>query len=103
MDVIKYFSDRICEELNDAHEYAKNEFTLKAMDTSWAKTFIEMANAELVHATKLYQMFDQFYQIMTKSVAEIPESMEEARDSIIEVYTTKYPTVKGIIDLYNKS
>ena len=90
MDIIKYFSEKIPDELDGACEYAKNAFTLKAMDQMWAKSFIEMASQELVHASKLYQMFDQFYQNMTKSVNEIPDSMEEVRDNLIETYTTKY-------------
>ena len=102
MDVVKYFKEQIADELEGALEYAKNAFTMKAMDPSWAKQFIDMASMELNHATRLYSMFEQFYQITSKGFNELPEYIEETRDCIIDCYTTKQVMIKGLIDLYNK-
>lgn len=102
MDVVKYFHDQIKEELEGAIEYAKQAFVMKAMDPNWSKSFIEMASQELNHAGKLYGMFEQFYQISSKSINEMPEYIDEARENIIECYTAKHSMVKNLIDLYNK-
>lgn len=102
MDVVKYFKDQIKEELEGAEEYIKQAFIMKAMDPNWAKNFVEMATQELNHAGKLYGMFEQFYQISSKSMTEMPEYIDEARENIIECYTAKHSMVKNLIDLYNK-
>ena len=102
MDVVKYFHEQIADELEGAMKYAKNAFVMKAMDQSWSKQFIEMAAQELNHAGKLYGMFEQFYQTASKSMTEVPEYIDEARENIIECYTTKQPMIKQLIDLYNK-
>ena len=98
---LEYFRDKICDELCGAKDYAKRAIEIKAMNSSWGKMLLEMSAAELSHATNLYRMFEEYYQIIQKHYTVVPEYVDDIRDEIVETYTEEYTKVKTIHDMYS--
>lgn len=99
---LEYFHDRICDELSGAEDYIKFAMEVRAMDASFAKQFVEMSAAELDHATRLYKMFEQYYQKASTAFSEIPAYMSDLKKCIVDKYMEEYPKIKAMHDAYNK-
>lgn len=99
---LEYFHDRICDELSGAEDYIKVAMEVRAMDASFAKQFVEMSAAELDHATRLYKMFEQYYQKATSTFSEIPAYMSDMKKCIVDKYMECYPKIKAMHEAYNK-
>ena len=99
---LEYFHDRICDELSGAEDYIKFAMEVRAMDPSFAKQFVEMSAAELDHATRLYKMFEQYYQKATTAFSEIPTYMSDMQKCVVDKYMDSYPKIKAMHEAYNK-
>lgn len=99
---LEYFHDRICDELSGAEDYITFAMEIRAMDASFSKQFVEMSAAELEHATKLYKMFEQYYQQAVKSFSTIPDHMSKIQKEIMEKYMSGYAKVKAMHEAYSK-
>ena len=102
MDLYMYYKEKIMDELDGAREYAIAAFNIKPMDMTSAKTYIDMAIGELGHASKLYAMFEQYYQTSSKSVTNMPDCISDTINDIVTYYTTNYAEVKNMVDLFTK-
>ena len=98
----EYLKDHICEELEDAKEYATHAIELKPMTAPWAKMFIDMANAELSHAAMLHKMFVEYYQKIAGSYSEVPDYIEEMYKETCRCYSSESAKAKYMIDMYSK-
>ena len=99
---LEYFRDKICDELCGAEEYVRLGMEIRAMDASFSKQLVDMSSAELEHATKLYKMFEQFYQQVTRAYDIIPEHMVEIQKEVSKRYSNGYVLVKALHDAYSK-
>lgn len=99
---MEYFKDQICEELDGAFEYAKKAIEIKAMVPNWGKMFIEMANAEIVHANNLFRMMNEYYAETQKAYTQMPDYIDQCKKETIDIYTEKSAKAKWLIELYNK-
>lgn len=99
---LEYFYDRICDELSGAEDYITFAMEVRAMDGNFSKQFVEMSAAELDHATRLYKMFEQYYQQAAKAFSTIPEHMTKMQKEIIDKYMTGYAKIKIMHEAYNK-
>lgn len=99
---LDYLKDKICDEVKDAKDYATKAIELKPMAPSWAKIFIDMANAELTHASSLYKMFVEYYQKIAGSFSETPSYIEDMYKDVIKCYTHGSAEARMIIDMYSK-
>lgn len=98
----EYFKNQINEELCGAKDYIKKAIELKPMNITWSKMLVDMSAAELNHATNLYKMFNEYYDIMAKKYSEVPEYIEEIRDEVIDCYAEKSAIVKAMHEMYAK-
>ena len=99
---LEYFHDRICDELSGAEDYIKFAMEVRVMDPSFGKQFAEMSAAELDHASKLYKMFEQYYQKATSVFSEVPKHMSDMHKCITDKYTDCYPKIIALHDAYKK-
>ena len=98
----EYLKEHICEELEDAKGYATRAIELKPMAIAWSKMLIEMASAELTHASYLHKMLVEYYQKIASTYTEIPDYIEESYKETCQCYTTNAAHAKYIIDMYAK-
>ena len=98
----EYFKNQICDELCGAKDYIKKAIELKPMNATWSKTLMEMSAAELSHATNLYKMFIEYYDIMAKKYEEVPDYLQDIRSDIIDCYAEKSALVKTLHEMYSK-
>lgn len=97
-----YFENHIREELEGAEGYAKAALELKASCPNWSKLFYEMCQQELNHARNFFDMFNEYYEKVTKPYGEIPKYFRDRRTEIIDLYTSYYAQVKCIHEMANK-
>lgn len=97
-----YFKCHIKDELKGAKAYAKAALELKAVNPSWAKMFLDMCAQELIHAKNFYDMFNEYYDKVTKPYSEIPKYFKECKSEIIELYTDCYSKIKVMHEMANK-
>lgn len=97
-----YFMCHIREELEGAEAYAKAGLELKAVNSSWAKTFLDMCMQELSHAKNFYDMFNEYYEKVTKPYGEVPKYFRERKTEIVDLYTECYSKVRCMHEMANK-
>lgn len=100
---LKYLSEHICEELDGAEEYIMKAIELKPMTLPWAKTFMEMASAEMLHANNLYKMYTEYYQKVSTNMSELPVFISEDYQKTVSKYTSKSVKIKSMIDMFVKN
>lgn len=91
---IEYFVSHIEEELEGAKDYIKRAIEIKPMQAEWAKHLVEMSAQELSHAMHLFNMFNEYYQILSQTYKEIPTYIDEAHDQIVDRYTECAAVIK---------
>lgn len=69
MDMV-YFYEHIHEELEDAVHYAEKAIAMRRDKPKWAKTFMELSNNEVKHATMLFDMFEGNCEVMPEEEDE---------------------------------
>ena len=99
---LEYLSSHICEELDGAEDYIMKAIELKPMATQWAKSFLDMANAEMVHANNLYKMYIEYYQKISANMTELPIHITKDYEKTVKRYTSKSALIKGMIDMFMK-
>lgn len=99
---LEYFHDRICDELSGAEDYITFAMEIRDMDASFAKQFADMSAMELDHATKLFKMFEQYYQQVSKAFTQVPEYMTKLQKETADKYMNGYAKVKMLHDAYSK-
>ena len=99
---LEYLKCKICDEIEDAKDYAMQAIELKPMAPTWSKVLIEMASTELIHATNLHKMFSEYYQKITESYKEIPDYIEEMKEQVMHCCTSDMAQAKYIIEMYSK-
>ena len=98
-----YFKEQICDELKGAKCYAKKAIEIRAMAPSWAKMFMEMSIAELEHATKLYKMFEEYYQKITETYSDhIPYYLKDIKTDIDDMYMEYSAKTRYLNEMYSK-
>lgn len=97
---IEYFKEHIHEELCGAKDYIIRAIEIKPMRITWSKQLVEMSANELMHATNLFNMFNEYYATLTSSYTQMPEYLVKAREEITEMYTECSTTVKIMHEMY---
>ena len=111
---IEYFVSHIEEELEGAKDYIKRAIEIKPMQAEWAKHLVEMSAQELSHATHLFNMFNEYYQILSQTYKEMQQmsaKMDECCCSIktqmlqdrYEDERAKNVTLQNALDNANQS
>lgn len=99
--MIEYLHNQLCDELHGAHEYIKLAIELKATKPRWAMMYYDMANTELSHADNIKQMMeDQYNELVSTYGDNMPEYISTAKREAMEKYTSKYPIIKTMMDMY---
>lgn len=98
----EYFKAQIEDELCGSKDYIKRAIELKPMDVQWSKVFVEMSAAELDHATNLYKLFMDYYEILSKKYSEMPAYIDEIKSDIIDMYSEKSMLIKNMHEMYKK-
>ena len=89
------------DEINGAKDYMRQASNVKAKNQDWAKTFYDMANAEMDHARNLYRMFNEHYkQLNTDPVLE--DYMKPFKESVDDAFMEKIGVVKYMQEMYGK-
>ena len=99
---LDYFKEHIEEELAGAKDYIKRAIEIRAMESSWAKTLVEMSSNELQHANYLYKMFEEYYLIMQKEFKEIPKYVQDMRTCIAEMFAEETAKIKLMHEMYTR-
>lgn len=99
---LKYYKDRISDELVGAKWYAKNAIETKALNPEASKVFLEMSSTELEHAASLFSMFRDYYSKISKVYDEVPEYISEIKEEIVDNYTEMSTKVKFLHEMYKK-
>ena len=100
---LEYLSEHICDELDGAEEYIIKAIELKPMTMPWAKSFMDMATAELTHANALYKMYTEYYQKVSSNMSELPSFISEDYDKTVKMYASKSASIKLMIDMFSKN
>lgn len=98
---IYYLKDHLYEELNGAQDYLKKAMHIKEKMPKWSKTFYDMAQTEMEHATNLYKMFCEYYDQINND-PKLEEYMVPFKDSIDEAFIERVGAFKYMQELYNK-
>ena len=99
---IWYFKTQIPDELHGAKDYIKRAIEIRAMYAPWSKILAEMSKAELDHATKLYDMFQEYYAKLSGEYKEMPDYCVEAYNCINDEYTKCSVEVKMLHEIFNR-
>lgn len=98
---LDYFKDQICDELMGAKCYIKKALEVRAMSPQWAKSFVEMSDAEMNHASTLFRMFEEYHDKLHDSYGEkMPKYLSDLSDEIMERYAELSATVKSLRSMY---
>lgn len=98
---LDYFKNQICDELTGAKCYIKKALEAKAMNPQWAKTFVEMSEAELKHADSLFKMFEEYHDKLSTSYdGKMPQYIHNLSDEIMDKYSTMSAEVKSLHSMY---
>lgn len=98
----KYLKTQIIDELDGAKDYIMKAIELKPMTPTWAKIFSDMSAAELEHASRLFKMFDEYYNIMSKEYTKMPKYIEDCHKEIVDIYANDYAYIKLMHESFNK-
>ena len=96
-----YFKDHIFEELDGAKHYMTKAVECKADGLAWAKTFAEMAMAELDHAANLFKMFNDYYKTFDDR-EDLRSYMEPFREELVADYLRYSSQIKYMHEMYGK-
>ena len=96
-----YFKDQICEELDGSIAYIRHALEIKAMSPSWAKTLVDMSEAEMNHAKNLYKMFEEYYAKVSEKYDTVPKYIESYMADISECYSEKVMKIDHLHKMYN--
>ena len=97
---LEYFKENICEELEGSKDYIIRAIEIKPMQATWSKMLVEMSAQELMHATNLNNMFNEYCKILTDSYPEMPDYVRKIRDEVAEMYATKSAQIKMMHESY---
>ena len=101
---LEYFYDQIKDELCGAKQYIKFAIELKSMTSSWSKTLMQMSEAELSHASNLYNMAMNYVDRISEGFSkQVPSYVTEMRDKITECYTNKSAEVRMLHLMYKEN
>ena len=98
----EYYMDHIRDELDGAKAYAKAALELKYISSSWAKMFLDMCMQELNHAKNFYDMFNEYYEKVTKPYGEVPKYFRDKKTKIVDMYTECYSKIKCMHEMASK-
>lgn len=98
---LEYFKEQICEELDGAIAYAKYAIEIKAMESSWGKTLLDMSETEMNHATSLYAMFKEYYKKLSGAYDTVPKYMEKYMTEITECYSEKSMKIEHLHKMFS--
>lgn len=96
-----YFKEHIFEELDGARHYVVKAYECKSDGLSWAKTFIEMASAELDHASNLYKMFNEYFKQFDDK-KDLKDHTGPFREELIRDYLKCSSEIKYMMEMFNK-
>lgn len=96
-----YFKCQIKEELCGAEDYILKAIEIKSTHPSWASTLADMSEAEIGHATKLYNMCEDYYKSVVKGYTTPPEHIEEMHSEVVDCYAKKVARIKYMHGVYN--
>ena len=100
---LEYFYCKIKDELCGAKEYIKYAIELKSMASSWSKVLMQMSEAELSHATNLYNMAMDYIDRMSQGYSKkVPEYVTDFKEKITDCYTKHSTEVKMMHMMYKE-
>ncbi len=99
MKLIKRLSKFINEELHDAMRYAKCAIEQKDERPELARTFLQLANAEMEHMQLLHQSVTALIDEERRTNGEPPPGMVEAYDMIHEWQMEEAAEVRSLIQM----
>lgn len=100
--MLEYFKKLLCEELDGAEEYVKLALEFKSTYPEWSKIFLDMSANELNHATNIYKMADKSYNETITPYKEVPQTLYNTWDCMVEKYADCSSKIKIMHEMYNK-
>lgn len=101
MKSIKFLSERISEELEDAETYAKSALYNKHLDTEMSRMFAELARQELNHADILHSHAVRLIKAERDKGIEAPASMQAVWDWQHEKMIDHIAKIKALLSGIN--
>lgn len=105
MDIC-YYNTQIKDELDGAFDYIKKAILIKKDRPNWADLYKKMSQAELEHAATLMKIFEEDYKAATtdeQAKGYTPTYLNDARKSIIDMYTEFASKVNYLHEAYSKA
>lgn len=97
-----YFKEQITDELEGAKCYIEKAIELKPMAPTWSNKLVEMSASELTHAEYLHEMFEEYYKRMANAYKKIPKYVQDAYDTISDIYNPSVSYIKELHTIYNQ-
>lgn len=99
---LNYLSGQIDEELYGAKDYIKKAIEVKPMNSEWAKSFSQMAEAEKEHALKLYTMMNDYFEKLKSGYRETPAVMSALVESTRKCFNEDMEKYAVLYSAYQK-
>ena len=97
---LEYMMCQINDELDGAADYAKKAMEIKPMAPTWTPILLEMAKAEMTHASNLYKMAQEYYGRISAYYGQtIPDHLSKMYSEITDTYTEKSLMVKTLMEM----
>lgn len=102
MKLIQELSEMIEEEIEGAHDYAKEALEHKTDDPSLAQTFYEIAGVELEHVNMLHKQVVRIIEQHRKEHGEPPAPMQAVYDYLHKKQIEKVAEVKHYLAMFRE-
>lgn len=105
MDIC-YYNSQLKDELDGAFDYVKRAILIKKDHPIWADLYKKMSLAELDHAATIMKIFEEDYKAVLadeQNKGNTPVYLNDARKSIIDMYTEFSSKVNYLHDVYSKT
>lgn len=100
MKEIKYLSEYIQEELEDAEKYAKAALRYKDVDREFSQVFAELSKQELAHSETLHHQAVRLIKSQTDKGVTVPASMQAVWDWEHDKMMDRTAKIKQMLDMY---
>lgn len=102
MKLIQKLSEMIEEEIEGAHDYAKEALAHKTDDPSLAQTFYDIAGVELEHVNLLHKQVVRIIEQHRREHGEPPAPMQAVYDYLHKKQVEKVAEVKHYLAMFRE-
>jgi len=102
MKIIQYLSDKMQEEIHDAHEYAEKALEMRDSDKTLADNLFELSTEEMRHMQILHAQAERIIAQYRKEKGEPPAAMLAVYDYLHKKQIEAAGEVKALQALYKE-